>query len=213
MFTLENAAKRCPGNYVRMRAAQMNARAVGRVFNPFPETVFLVAGDGSVELPDEDRRFHTDVIDSSLIWTCDGDSSKPVHQGSQWGELGEFQPGTSGSFQYAYQPTDEARQRESTDSSLRKRRKREHTEPRPTPDLIWIKKIEICTFQGSQLNKWFDLAILLTKSTATVDDVAECVSEEAFDGDQVVLLDSENVQIEDSSVTRGVFSLLVICGW
>ena len=79
----------------------------------------------------------------------------------------------------------------------------EHTEPRPTPDIVWIKKIEICTFQGSQLNKWFDLEILLTKSTATVGDVAECISEEAFDGDEVVLLDSENVQIEDSSVTRG----------
>ena len=67
VFTLENSAKRGPGNYVRMRAAQMNARAVGRVFNLFPETVFLVAGDGSVELPDEDGRFHTDVMDSSLI--------------------------------------------------------------------------------------------------------------------------------------------------
>ena len=74
VFTLENAVKRGPSNYVRMRAAQMNARAVGRVFNLFPESVFLVAGEGSVELRTKDRRFHTDVVDSSLVWICDGDS-------------------------------------------------------------------------------------------------------------------------------------------
>ena len=130
-----------------------------------------------------------------------------VRSGKSWGSPSQVL--VAGSFQYAYQPTDEARQRESTDRSPRKRRKREHTEPRPTPDLVWIKKIKICTFQVSQLNKWFDLGILLTKSTATVDDVVECVSEEACDGDQVVLLDSENVQIEDSSVTRGAFSLVI----
>ena len=57
MFTLESAAKRGPGNFVRMRPAQLNARAIARVFNLFPESVFLVAGDGSVELPDEDGAF------------------------------------------------------------------------------------------------------------------------------------------------------------
>ena len=78
-FTLESAAKRGPGNYVRMHPAQVNARAIGRVFNLFPESVFLVADDGSVELPDDDGCFQTETMDSSLVWTCDGDSSKSAH--------------------------------------------------------------------------------------------------------------------------------------
>ena len=76
MFTLESAAKRAP---VRMRPAQLNARAIGRVFNHFPESVFLVAGDG-IELPNEDGAFQVNAMDSSLVWTCDGDSSKPLDQ-------------------------------------------------------------------------------------------------------------------------------------
>ena len=54
IFTLESAAKGGPGNYVRMGPAQVNARAIGRVFNLFPESMFPVGDDGSVELPDHD---------------------------------------------------------------------------------------------------------------------------------------------------------------
>ena len=56
ILTLESAVKRGPGNYVRMRPAQVNARAIGRVLNLFPESVFLVADDGSVELSNDDGR-------------------------------------------------------------------------------------------------------------------------------------------------------------
>ena len=44
-----------------MCSAQLNARAVGRVFNLFPQTVFIVSDDGSVELPDEDGSFNKGV--------------------------------------------------------------------------------------------------------------------------------------------------------
>ena len=199
IFTLESAAKRGPGNYVRMRPAQVNARAIGLVFNLFPESVLLVADDGSVELPDDDGCFQMETMDSSMVWTCDGDSSKSAHQGSQWQQQGESQLGPSG-FQYAYQPTDE---QESMDRQLRQCQKCNRTEPRLALDPTWIKKVEICTLQGSQLKKWFNLTILLTESSATVGNVAECVSEEAFDGDEVILLDSGNTLIGDSIVTRG----------
>ena len=57
-----------------MRSTQL---AVRRVFKFSPESVFLVVGDGSVELPDEDGRFQVDTMDASLVWTCEGDSCKP----------------------------------------------------------------------------------------------------------------------------------------
>ena len=75
LFTLESAQKRGPGNFVRMRASQVNARSVGRVFNIFPESLFLVADDGSVEIPDEEGNLNVKFMDSSLVWNCDGDST------------------------------------------------------------------------------------------------------------------------------------------
>lgn len=223
IFTLESAAKRGPGNYVRIRASQLNARAIGRVFNLFPESVFLVAGDGSVELPGDDGCFQTDTMDSSLVWTCDGDSSKPVHQGSQWQQQGESQPGPSG-FQYAYQPADETRQRERfqrqqrsgsksagkwkpkfSTSTLRGRPSMEVRSHQPMPTLAWTKTVEICALEGSQLKKSFNLPLSLTESSATVVCVADFVSNEAFDGAAAVLLDAENLLIPDSVGTRGSY--------
>ena len=47
------------------------------MFNFFPESVYLSADDGSVELPDEDGCFPVDAMNLSFLWTCDGDSCKP----------------------------------------------------------------------------------------------------------------------------------------
>ena len=112
-FTLESVSKPGPGNFVRIRSAQLNAKAVGRVFNLFPQSVYLVADDGSVELPNDDGNFDVVNMDSALLWRCDGDCSKPTtdrQAQSQW-----LQPGPS----YAYQPSDEAREHERADKLKR----------------------------------------------------------------------------------------------
>ena len=86
-----------------------------------------------------------------------GDSSKPVHQGSQWQKQRESQPGPSG-FQYVYQPSDETRQRERlqrqersgsksagkwkpkfSTSTLRGRPSMEVRSHQPIPTLAWTK--------------------------------------------------------------------------
>ena len=157
-----------------------------------------MAGDGSVELPDEDGAFQVNAMDSSLVWMCDGDSSKPLDQDAGESEPPWEQPGPSG-YRYTYQPTDLTRKRE---RSEREGRKYEHSS-----DPAWIKKVEICTLEGLQLKKWFNLSILLTKSLATVEIVADYVSEEAFNGDAVVLLDAEYCRIPDRLDTRGKFIL------
>ena len=108
------------------------------------------------------------------------------------------QPGPSG-YRYTYQPTDLTRERE---RNGREGRKYEHSS---AP--AWIKKVEICTVEGLQLKKWFNLSILLTKSLATVEIVADYVSDEAFNGDAVVLLDAEYRRIPDRLDTRGKFIL------
>ena len=216
-FTLESAAKPGPGNFVRIRSTQLNSKAVGRIFNFFPQSVYLVGDDGSVELPDEDGGFEVGSMDASLIWTCSGDSSKPANQ-SHW-----LQPGPS----YAYQPTDQTRERERQDRSKRPASgkwkpkfttsslsgNRQNKPPgvekqeaslRQTSQLTWNKTIEICSFEGSKIKKSFNLPVSLTERSARVERIAEFVSAEAFEGAAVVLLDSDNLQIPDSIGTRGM---------
>lgn len=54
-----------------MRSAELNTRAVGRIFNLLPQTVFLVV---------DEKSFNVDNMDTSRVWTCNGDSSKlPNH--------------------------------------------------------------------------------------------------------------------------------------
>ena len=188
IFTLESATKRGPGNYVCMRSPQLNARAVGRVFNLSPQTVFLVADDGSVELPDEDGSFNVDNMDTSRVWTCNGDSSKPAVLPNQW-----LRPISSGGrYLSEGRPITEGRIEQRT------RRRSCGSE--------WIKRIEICDLQSSVLKKLFNLPVSLTEQSATVSYIVEFVSEEAFDGAAVVLLDSENLKIPDTIGTRGVHS-------
>lgn len=186
VFTLESATKRGPGNYVCMRSSQLNARAVSRVFNLFPQTVFLSADDGSVELPDEDGSFNVDNMDASQVWTCNGDSAKPAITLNQW-----LCPVSSGS---QYWPEERP---------LIKRRFGQ-SKRRCSCGSEWIKRIEICDLEGSVLKKIFNLSVSLTEQSATVSSIAEFVSEEAFNGAAVVLLDSENLEIPDTIGTRGV---------
>ena len=71
-------------------------------------------------------------------------------------------------------------------------------------DPVWTKSIEICNFEGSELKKAFNLPVALNEKSATVSDVAEFVSDEAFEGASVVLLDSENLQIPNTIGTQGM---------
>ena len=84
-----------------MRATQVNACSIGHVFNIFPESLFLVADDGSVDIPDNEGNLDVNDMDASHLWTCDGDSLKPA---------AESGPSSSGS-QFAYQPPDDSSSR------------------------------------------------------------------------------------------------------
>ena len=83
-------------------------------------SLFLTADDGSVEIPDEEGNLNVDCMDVSLVWTCDGDSSKPA---------AECAPSTSSS-QFAYQPPDERGDK----------RKRNRWAPKFTTSMLHVKK-------------------------------------------------------------------------
>ena len=66
--------------------------------------------------------------------------------------------------------------------------------------------MEVCCYDSSSgcIKKTFNLPLTLNESTASVTKVADIASAETFEGDAVVLLDSENLQIPDSVGTRGM---------
>ena len=53
------------------------------------------------------------------------------------------------------------------------------------------------------IKKTFNLPLTLTEQTSSVSGVADIASAEAFGGEPVVILDSENLRIPDSIGTRG----------
>ena len=72
---------------------------------------------------------------------------------------------------------------------------------RKTREEAWTKKIEICMYDDSTnaMRKTLNLPITLSKKTASVNCVAEIVSLASFEGEEVVLLDSDNLKILDSA--------------
>ena len=209
VFTLESAG---PGNYVRIQSGQLNARSIGRVFNVFPQSVFLVADDGSV-IPDEDGNLNVDNMDASFVWTCDGDSSRPAESAagtSLYGSPFAYQP-LEASMAITERKTRNRWAPKFNTSMLRAQNSGQHANEAKQwvdslVDLTWTKNIEICSFEGSDVKKLFTLPISLTEKSASVSSVSKFVSQEGFEGHAVVLLDSENLKIPDTFGTCGKIS-------
>ena len=179
----------------------MTVETIGKVFNL--ESIFLVGEDGTVATPDENGSFDTFEMGSEVVWTVSG---KPIHRGD---------PGSSSiSFPSSQQTTTGGRWKPSCGSSVaaissKKSSKYRETIPKkalPGGGLSWTKTVEVCCYDpsSSSIKKTFNLPIILTKQTATVPRLADIASAEAFDGDPVALLDSDNLRVPDSVGTRGM---------
>ena len=66
--------------------------------------------------------------------------------------------------------------------------------------------MEICCYDSetASLKKAFNLPLMLREQTATINNIADMTSAEAFEGESVVLLDADNLRIPDSIGTRGM---------
>ena len=233
LFTCTFQVKNISGSLsLKLRDAQLNCETLGKIFNLFPQTIFLVADDGTVATPDSQGEFDTYDVDPNLVWTINGDATKPDLTAMQ----AAAKPGTS----YAYQqPTIEAK------ASQKKKWKphfstlqasgsgicrsgngkplgatkynQEHSgsgkKPGRQPGETWTKTIDICTWEDSTIKKTFNLPVTLSDkgSEATVGGVAALVASEAFDGEEVVLLDADNLLIPDSHGTRGMYVCVCPC--
>jgi hypothetical protein len=196
----------------------MRIATLGKIFNIFPQSLFLVGSNGTVATPDEEGDFDTYDMSRDAEWTVSGDSSKPsatdlpsrstnspyAYQ-SQQPEAS--QPSTS---KYAKAGSKAAKWRPSLSLSMMRNKppgvaKQEGLSRKPGKGHgeAWTKTIEICTYDDSTyaMRKTLNLPITLSEKTASVNRVAEIVS---FEGEEVVLLDSDNLKIPDRAGTRGM---------
>ena len=210
---------------LRLRASQMRIATLGKIFNIFPQSLFLVGSDGTVATPDEEGDFETYDMSQDTEWTVSGDSSKPTGSHSAT----DFPSGSANS-PYAYQSQQPEASQPSTSKYAKAGSKAAKWKPSLSLSLMrnkppgvakqegqrgkpgkghgeaWTKTIEICTYDDSTyaMRKTLNLPITLSEKTASVNRVAEIVSLESFEGEEVVLLDSDNLKIPDSAGTRGM---------
>ena len=196
---------------VKLRESQMSASTIGKIFNVFPQSIVLIGDDGSVATPDASGEFSCLDLSYETSWTVNGDPSKPddgskCRPGSS-GVLYAYQqpalsslPGTSGGHMIS------KKWKPSTSLSLTRNKppgvaKQEGKKSAPS----WTKTLEICSYDPLEavFKKTFNLPLTLTEETSTVNKVADLASAEAFGGDAVIILDSDNLRIPDSAGTRG----------
>ena len=189
----------------------MTTSTLGKIFNVFPQSLFLVGSDGTVATPDVDGDFDTYDLTPDVEWNVNGDSSKP----STSSFLQVNQPGRNSP--YAYQQSEPSSSSNAKPSkgkwrplSLSRNKppgvaKQElaHTgqsmKTRKGVGETWTKTIEVCSYEDNSIKK---LSIYPYK-TASVGGVSEIVSTEAFNGEEVVLIDNDNLKIPNSARTRG----------
>ena len=191
---------------VKLRRSQMSSDTIAKVFNVFPNSIVLVGEDGTVATPDNEGDFCLYEMDATVSWTVNGDPSKPTATEN----FLSARPSTS----YAYQQPDAIR----TSKPIKSKWKPSGASKLP-PGVAkqeaakrsignsWTKTVEICRYDevDMAIKKTFNLPLTLTEQTSSVPGVADIASAEAFGGEPVVIIDSENLRIPDSIGTRGTY--------
>ena len=72
----------------------------------------------------------------------------------------------------------------------------------------WNKNIEICEYSDHDWIKQFSLPIRINDDTANVENVTKMVSDEAFNGEPIVLVDTDYLRILDTPGTRGELKII-----
>ena len=198
LFTVNNDSL-----VLRLKAGQMTTSTLGKIFNIYPTSLFLIGSDGTVATPDEEGDFETYDLCPDVEWTVNGDSSKP-HSSSQ-SCSGRNSP-------YAYQQPSSPPPNPPKSGMLTLNRNKPpgvarqeiQTQKAPGRSIseTWTKTIEVCSYEDNVLKKTLNLPITLSEKTASVSHVGEIVSMEAFE-EVVILLDNDNLKIPNSAGTRG----------
>lgn len=221
------------GKIRKMKLVQITTRWIGKVFNVFPDSIILVADDGTIEVPDESGSF-TGLL-SYMPYEVQGDDCVPtagaLEAEGHMREMGESS-GLCGSFKAPIHSRKNdvfgkssifGKSSKQSQSGYKHKGPSIATKPpgvkaqetladkggRKADATEWKKNIDICEYDpavSGGLKKTGNFPIPLNNESARVDYIAESISQELFEGEEAVLLDSDNLKIRDSTVTRGIIN-------
>lgn len=184
------------GRKMKLKKDQLSTKWIGKIFSLFPDSILLISEDGDVETPD-DSGFFTSLIEY-FNYEVQGQSilTSPSSTDVTTSALPYQKPTKGISKKIPYRTSVNIGQ------------------PSKPPGVVaqskdeWTRNIEIHRFSDGELRKFSNFPIILTPQTASITHISSLLSHEAFQGKVVVLLDNDNLQIPDTSASRGKF----ICG-
>ena len=162
-------------------------------------TVVLVSmGTGDMETPDDDGHFRYWAMDPTTTWECHGVSlfggkATPSDTAKVKGKR------RLGKGAVDHRPTFDSPLSQA--SSLRL-----HAEKRPRPISVPMD-IEVCSVDEGKCGRKkvtpvSTVRVEVEESGVSVAAIARLVSDEAFDGQEVLLLNQKNLEVLDTSATR-----------
>lgn len=209
LYTIEK-----DGRTVKLKSSQLTTQVLSKLFGLFPDSILLLSEDGYVETADPDGRF--DDVDDLPVWSVGGESMKPVVAGPGPGPSTSVAP-------YLYQPSVSKRGKGKgkwTPGGMRKppgvraeeleRQDQTATVPHSKQPAEWRKSIEVCKWSDDGWRKMLNLPIVMTEESASVPSVTQMVANDAFNGEETVLLDIDYLKIPNTSATRGECTLVCV---
>jgi hypothetical protein len=193
---------------VKLKAEQLTTKNLGQIFGLFPDTIYLMSDDGTVETPDADTGAFED------LWSF---HKYQVHGEFLLPKTGEI----IGSQQTARAPSTMSSRFMPSGSFLGS--SKSGSTPRPPKGISaktkwppkkpgvsagsakqeWTKNIEVHHYNNGMLQKFSNFPVILAEATATIKHVSQQLSFEAFEGNNVILLDNDNLQVPDTVASRG----------
>jgi hypothetical protein len=184
-----------------MKEDQLNVRNIGQVFGLFPDSIYLIsAEDGSVETPSERGIFN---LLSYLSYEVLGTALKAESQTGSHASKGS----PSHRFFASTEATPSARPPRGVSIKTKW--------PARPPGVTsanskeeWTKNIQIHHYANGRLNKLSNFPVIVTESSATTKHIAQQLSQEAFGGENVILLDNDNLQVPVTTASKGIQIIL-----
>ena len=180
---------------VKMKHNQLNTRSIGQVFGLFPDSIYLLTEDGTPEFADE-CGFFVDLRTYNMY---------EVHVNS-------IQSDQSCSSAAKTMTTPCPHSSRSPATSIKTRPKGISIKakwPAKPPGVTaankedWTINIKVHHHSNGNLIKFSNFPIILNGTTANTKQISQILSVEAFGGEKVILLDNDNLQIPDTTASRG----------
>ena len=202
---------------VKLKKEQLTTNVLAKIFDVYPDTIILISDDGYVATPNAKGIFED--LDDVPIWSCQGTSCNPPVEATSSSSSYPYQAPSKrggkgkgkGRVQWvpqhttSYLPSLRGGSNRPPGVVAQETRLRSNvTELPTTADREFPKKIDICHWSRNGWEKVSNLPLMLTEATATVLNISSCVSEEAFEGNSVVLLGADYLKVLDTPSTRGI---------